>query len=239
MIKKLPIKETMKPVIEALREGKKSWGDLKELKVQNREIPDKTLDRLLKNLDYWGLAEKEGDFWVWYEYSRVFTPHNFDLAMKHSKRLLFQFQTLVHHPDKNSQDLEYVAMKEHLKFYHDTDTYLKLEKYEKAFIEIKKKINANKEMLSKFFPNLNPFRIIEDYDKSFKATTPDEEKLKDELEKELDKFYWETYSPLKRDLGSLETKIAHRNPLEGKCSLCREVKIMEEGGKADRNGVEP
>lgn len=232
MGKKTPIRFHLKKIIDSLRQGKKTYSELKKL-----GIPEKSLDRaLIEYLQYWGLAENIDGYWTWYEFSRVFTPHNFDLAMKHSERLLFQFQTLVHHPDKNSQDLEYVAMKEHLKSY--PEIYSKLEEYEKAFTKMNRKLMQNREVLSKFYNRpLDPFAFIEDYNK-FKPTTPEEEKLKDELKKEFDEF-WEDYRPLKEKLYSLELSIKHWEPLEGKCSLCREVKIMEEGDKAASKGVKP
>src|SRR5208337_3169046 len=96
MIKKLSIKETMKPVIEALKDGKKSWSDLKELKVQKREIPDKTLARLLENLEYWNLAKKEENYWVWYENVRVFSSKDdYDLAIEHSRILFRKFPMML------------------------------------------------------------------------------------------------------------------------------------------------
>jgi len=122
----------MKPVIDALVEGKKKWSDLKGLKVEKREIPDKTLDRLLENLEYWGLVNKEDDYWVWYEYSLVLSPHNYQLAIEHSRKLLPALQSVTEIMVLERQEL-YSYVKEHLKSY--PEIYQKLERFEHAFDE--------------------------------------------------------------------------------------------------------
>jgi hypothetical protein len=49
-------------------EGKKTWTDLEKLGV-----PEKTLGRILKDyLEEWGLVRKEGEYWVWYDQTRIF-----------------------------------------------------------------------------------------------------------------------------------------------------------------------
>jgi len=225
----------MKYIIEALREGKKTWSDLKQIKIKTngseKNVPERTLDRILKeNLEFWGLAKKEDDFWVWYQYSKKLTKHNYDLAMNHSRILLTGFHMSVYNTDKYSQEKEYVAMKEHLKGH--SEIYQELTKYEKDFTKMNTKVKQNEGVLKKFFPNLplDPFTIHE-HRNDFKPTTLEEEKLKDELEKEFDKFYWAIYTPLKSDLNSLDIDLTHGKPLEGKCSLCRNVEIIEEGVK--------
>jgi hypothetical protein len=78
MVKKLPIRVWAKPVIDALREGRKSWSDLEKITIRlskndERKIPEKTLDRILKDyLEPWGLVHKDNDFWAWYENLRIF-----------------------------------------------------------------------------------------------------------------------------------------------------------------------
>jgi hypothetical protein len=232
MKKKTPIRFHLKKIIDSLRQGKKTYSELKKL-----EIPEKSLDRaLMEYLQYWGLAEKIDGYWTWYEYSTIFkSKFDYNSTMNHSKILLQRFHTLVHNPDKHSQDEEYVAMKEHLKSY--PDTYSKLEEYEKVFTKMNHRLMQNKKVLSKFYHRpLDPFAFKEDLNK-FKPTTPEEEKLKDELEKDFDRF-WEIYIPLKSDLNSLETKFLHGQPLEGKCSLCSKVKIIEENSKQNKRGNE-
>lgn len=85
MGKKTPIRENIKKVIEALREGNKTYSELGSL-----GIPEKTLDRILKdNLEYWGLIKKEGSCWVWHENKQVFqSKADYELALKHSKNVI-------------------------------------------------------------------------------------------------------------------------------------------------------
>lgn len=85
MVKRLPIRVRMKKVIDALREGKKTWSQL-----ENLGVPEKTLHRILKDhLEYWELALKEGEYWTWYEHSRVFNSRQeLDLFADHSRKLL-------------------------------------------------------------------------------------------------------------------------------------------------------
>lgn len=85
MVKRQPMAKRAKPVIDALREGKKTWTELRKL-----DVPEKTLNRILKeHLEFWGLAFKEGEYWTWYEYSRVFNSRQeLDLFVYHSRKLL-------------------------------------------------------------------------------------------------------------------------------------------------------
>jgi hypothetical protein len=85
MVGKLPIRVRMKPVIEALKEGDKTFSELLRL-----DVPEKTLARILKDhLEYWGLAYKEGRKWIWYDKKRIFqSRHDYDVAVEHSKNLI-------------------------------------------------------------------------------------------------------------------------------------------------------
>jgi hypothetical protein len=68
MVKKLPIRLWIKPVINSLREGSKRWSDLMQIRIRlskdtEKQISEKTLDRILGDyLEYWELVRKEGDY---------------------------------------------------------------------------------------------------------------------------------------------------------------------------------
>jgi len=66
-------------------------------------VPEKTLDRILKDyLEYLGLAQKDGVYWVWYENKKVFqSKHDYDIALKHSRRL---FEEMI--PDIEDQPFD-------------------------------------------------------------------------------------------------------------------------------------
>jgi len=95
MVKGLSIGLRGKPVIEALREGKKTWTELRKL-----DVPEKTLSRILKEcLEYWGLVVKEGEYWTWYEHSRIFNSRQeLDLFADHSKKLLPKLYNMLKAP---------------------------------------------------------------------------------------------------------------------------------------------
>src|SRR5271157_891409 len=86
--------DQIKTVLTAIQEGPKDWKELKTLKISNNPIPDKNLDRILKDyLEFWGLIfkDKEDGKWSWFLRKRVFENHDaYELALKHSKLLVFE-----------------------------------------------------------------------------------------------------------------------------------------------------
>jgi hypothetical protein len=79
------IKEKIKQIITTLKKKSTSWSDLKKV----TGLPDKTLDRYLDYIEYWGLAGKSDAGWQWFENIRTYeTEHDYDLAMNHSRKLL-------------------------------------------------------------------------------------------------------------------------------------------------------
>ena len=243
MVKKLSIKERMKPVINALREGKKTWSELKAF-----DIPDKTLDRILKDyLEYWNLVKKEGDYWVWYEYSRVFKSRaNYDLAIEHSQKLLPALQNMLEVAVVDRHPL-YSFAKEHLRFY--PETYRKLEKFEEAFNERVRELlhkHGHKIKTSSDFWILEPVKVkgkffsrtkfvkknvpfvIGDYTEKLSETDLKEMKELRDLLEDTKAFNerFEIYRELAGDISLLIQKIEiGLEPLEGKCSLCPKIKI--------------
>jgi tetratricopeptide (TPR) repeat protein len=214
----------MKPVIDALKEGKKTWSDLRKL-----DIPEKTLARILREyLEYFRLVRKEGDFWVWYENVGVVfsSKDEYDLALEHSKKLFPQFKQMLQYSAHYKDPTVYLAMREHLKSY--PEIYRRLEKFEKAFAGLNEKLLQNKEMLAQHQVNAElggPFRFSIFYDEWNPATSKESE-LKDKLGKEL-KSFLDIYRPLAGDISLLETRIDYGHPLEGTCPLCPpKVKIV-------------
>ena len=79
------IKEKIKQVIDMLKIEPANWSDLKNV----TDLPDKTLDRYLDYLEYWGFAKKSDAGWQWFENVRTFeTDHDYELALNHSQKLL-------------------------------------------------------------------------------------------------------------------------------------------------------
>jgi hypothetical protein len=251
MVKKLPIRERMKVVIETLRKGKKTWTELKKLGV-----PEKTLDRILKDyLEYWGLAKKEGYYWVWYEYSREISPHDYQLAIEHSKKLIPALKNMLNVAVIERHEL-HSAAKEHLKSY--PEIYGKLGKFEKAFndrvrellekhgdkirtpdkffildpVTMKKKGFLGKLGISetKFRRRDVPFMIAWKGELN-ESEIRDVKELRDLLEntKAFNERF-EIYREFAGDISLLILKIEMGEPLEGKCFLCPRITIKERKG---------
>lgn len=228
MVKKLSIRFRIKPVIDALREGKKTWSELKELKPT---IPDKTLDRILKEyLQYWGLVRKKDGFWIWYENLRVFnSSHEFKLAIEHSKKMGSAFDNmLLCYFD--AEDNLFNSAKEHLRTgYPEINqkltelSELKNEKNKELLLKYSQKITN----LHEGCPNYeyHPFQLV-DYLLSWNPK-PENLKMKNEMLKEL-KPLPDIYQSFSEDISLLELKIKNGTPLEGSCFLCPKIEIPKE-----------
>ena len=261
MVKKLSTMESMKPVVAALRDGKKPWSELSKVKAKNKTIPEKTLDRRLKDLEYLGLAKKEGDYWVWYEHLRIFNSQfDYDLAIKHSRELIPAIRSMLSIKETERTEL-YFAAKEHLRSY--PETCAKLEKFEKFFDgrvrELLRK-HGSKIRTPDTFMLLDPVKVkgkgllgglfstteFKRRKVPYMLDFGDHPEIKDinELKKteeykelmELREFLddtkkfnerFEVYGELARDLAVLSLRIEMGEPLEGKCSLCPNIKIKE------------
>lgn len=191
MVKKLPIRVRMKPVIQALREGKKTWTELLKLGV-----PEKTLHRILTDyLMYWNLVRKDGRYWVWYENVKVFdSKHDYDLALEHSRKLLPAFESMLDIGETQRHNLEFAAI-QHLKSY--PEIYTKLQSIDKTFKQRATEVFSKRYQGSLYFLAL-------------------EEKS-------------EIYKELAGDIHLLMLKIKMGQPLEGVCSICPKIKILENG----------
>ncbi len=234
MLMQLPMKETMKSVIGALREGKKSWSDLKTLKVQQRVISDTTLNRLLENLEDWDLAwkEKESGKWVWYEYSQVFNSEKeYNLAVEHSEKLLSTLDEMKNFYF-NLENPLFLSVKEHLRSY--PEIYKNLEKLEELTSP------KNKELIQRISQSISdPHKKLERYKyHPFQLIffllawnpSPDDVKTRDNLVAALKPDFEDSF-PIIRDFSGdislLKLKVEMGTPLEGKCFSCPKIKIRK------------
>ena len=144
-VKKKPIRERMKPVVEALRQGNKKHSELLSLGV-----PEKTLDIILKDyLEYLGLAEKKGVYWAWYTHTRVFeNEEERKAALKHSEKLVPALDNVLL-CSFTPEDLLFKAFDEHLK-----TGYPEIHQKLTEFLEMKDE-KDNKESLLKYAKKLN------------------------------------------------------------------------------------
>jgi hypothetical protein len=254
MVKKLPIRVRMKEVIKSLMDGKKTWTDLKNLKV-----PEKTLDRILKDyLIYWGLVRKEDEYYVWYDQAKVFQSRDdYDLAIKHSRKLIPTLRSMLNASEVYEPQL-LSASEEHLKSY--PEIYQKHVKFDELFNQkIRKLFSKYRDRIKlpgRDFMILDPITIKKEgflgrlgatETKFKKRDVPymidwkgnlTEEQIKEikELQAILDNKAsihkeFQLFRELAGDLSVLVLKTEMGTPLEGRCSLCPNVKILEKGVK--------
>jgi len=255
MVKKLPIRVRMKEVIEALMDGKKTWTDLKNLKV-----PEKTLDRILKDyLIYWGLVRKEDEYYVWYDQARVFQSRDdYDLAIEHSRKLIPTLRSMLNASEVYKPQL-LSAAEEHLKSY--PEIYQKHMEFDKLFNQkIRKLFSKYRDRIKlpgRDFVILDPITIKKEgflgrlgatetklkkrdvpYMIDWKGNlTEDQIKEIKELQAILDDKVsihkeFQLFRELAGDLSVLILRTEMGTPLEGRCSLCPNVMILEKGVKA-------
>jgi hypothetical protein len=220
----------IKPVIDALRKGAKTWSELKELKP---EISDSTLEKVLKeHLQYWELAKEIDGQWYWYEYSRVFSSEQeYKIAVEHSRVLLSVFDDIVS-ISFDSQIPLFRAVVEHLETGYP-QIYEKLVKFLNLMNE------KNEELLRKYSQEIknlqmgyvdyeyHPFQLLQ-FLFCWKPK-PENLEMKNEMLSVL-KPLFEVYRSLSGELSLLKLKIENGTPLEGRCFLCPKVKVQE--GKA-------
>ena len=254
MGKGLSKKENMKKVIDSLREGKKTWSELKKL-----EIPDKTLERILKeNLEYFGLVKKEKGYWVWYEYSRVFnSKEEYELAIEHSRKLIPVLKSLSKVNIETRNEPLKSLVKQHLRSYPEISE--KLEKFEKVFnkrVRYLLEKHGSKIRGPESFMILDPIKVkgksplgkifskteFKKRDIPFAIQMDSSEMKFEELEKteeykevkELRDFLEDNtaiynrlkiFKDLAGDLDLLALQIEWNEPLEGRCKRCPNIKF--------------
>jgi len=153
MVRQLSVK-TLKIVIQALREGKKAWSDLKQLRVDGKEIPDKTLERLLKEyLKDWELVEKVDGYWSWYEYSRIdLTPDEQKIFLEHAQKLKPSFDAIL----SREQEEDRKFAEKHLQTGYPViyEKLLKFERLEAKLMKLRKSREGQvlKKLESKYIP---------------------------------------------------------------------------------------
>jgi len=107
-------------VIDKLQQ--RSWR-FKELMVET-EIPEKTLWRILKELEFYGLAVKKADgAWGWYLCKRTFSPRDYELMIEHSMHVIFGARTRARFGERDAQDIAH------------TSAYALLRSYDKGALE--------------------------------------------------------------------------------------------------------
>lgn len=231
MVKKTPIRFHLKKIIDELRGGKKTWTELCKL-----GIPESSLLTALKEyLQYWGLAEQKGKYWIWYDNLRVFkSDQEYKVFLEHSQKLLPVFDEIRNFVFNLKAPL-YVSAREHLRSY--LEIYRKLEKLEEVIIP------KNEELLKKILQSIkdpnkrlerfkyHPFQLIPFF-LLWNPEDPIDKETRDNLAAELKPIlepYLDIFPSLSGDLKRLEIKVKMGTPLEGHCSVCPDIRIEKIG----------
>ena len=241
------IKEKIKQIITSLKEKPETWSDLKKV----TSLPDKTLDRYLDYMEYWGLAQKSDAGWQWFENVRTYeTEHDYELAINHSKKLLDTIAGLpvsIDHPElfRNRRTLPMKTRdalvlsdmaREHLKtgypqIYAETVALEKLTDQRREMAESLKVYDPkiDKEKLPEYIINFNikkyaiPKKHWKEVEKLVNTVGPE----RVAFIKETEKNYTENLIKNTNELRTLIFTVEHGEPLHGLCQLCPKIKIKQ------------
>jgi len=244
------IKEKIEEIITTLKQEPATWSDLKKL----TGLADKTLDRYLKYIEYWGFATKGDAGWQWFENVRTFeTEYDYELALNHSKKLVDtianSFPGSIDHKElfKNREMLPTETLdklllcdmvREHLKtgypqVYAET---IALEKLTDQGREITERLQEHKPKIDKEklleyianFSTTNKYAIpkahLGEVEKLVRTIGPGQAAFIKEIEKD----YIESLIKNTNELRTLTFKVEHGEPLHGLCQLCPKIKIRQD-----------
>jgi hypothetical protein len=245
-------KEKIKQLIDALREKPATWSDLKEI----AGLPDKSLDRYLEYLKYWGLARKiKSGYWDWFERIRLDeTEHGYNLAINHSKKLLdvlvSVFPLSVVHPDwfkkqetvldQPQRDLKDLSdmVEQHLKtgypqIYAEIVAFKNLVAQE---TEMAESLQAYRPKIAgdQLVEYLGTLRLIPAKYAIPKKYRKEVERIANSITQEqlvsLEKIsekHQEGVIKISKELRGLQLKVEHGDPLQGMCEFCPKARIKQ------------
>lgn len=181
----------------------RSWR-FKELMVET-EISEKTLWRILKELEFYGLAVKKTDgAWGWYLCKRTFSPRDYELMIKHSRHVIFGARVRARFGERDAQDIAH------------TSAYALLRSYDKGALErdFPEFAGHLKTGYQDLFTLFEKWRKIPE---AGKVTHLDGGSEPNEAEQE-------TVENILRQVGGelavIITKVRNGIPLEGYCDFC-------------------
>jgi len=243
------IKEKIKQIIMTLKKEPSRWSDLKKV----TGLPDKTLDRYLDYVEYWGFAQKIDDCWRWFENVRRYdTEYDYQLAMNHSTKLLEilagfflpsisqpeWFKDRRKLPVKTNDELILCDMvREHLKTGYPS-IYVGIVALEDQ-IEEKKEVAENlgvykskieQEKLMDYiahFALLKQYIIPKKHRKEVERLVSIIGPKRLALIERTHKNYIESFIKTSNELRRLSFTIEHGEPLQGICELCPKIKINQ------------
>ena len=248
-------------VIEALRNKRMTWTELKELTYEEdgvtKKIPDKTLDRILKEyLSFWGLIKKV-DFmgkeipasqpadtsikkrkglWSWYETTRTYNSRELELALERSRKLSIGLEAILAEiPNlwtSSERAMEWVRKIEHegRKFKPFAEQHLKTgypEIYEKVML-FRRLGKEIKTVIEETYKEL-PERTKQIIQFVVYSAEPlgFEPPPISDEVQNINVKRLDVYEELTHDIRLVIMKINMGEPLDGICQLCPRVSIVE------------
>ena len=223
-MKKIPIRFRIKTVIEGLRKKPMTWKELAEL-----GIPEKTLQRILQDyLISWGLVQKNKDgYYVWFEQKRELSKAEYELALQHSKNLIFGNETMLGISQYTIDSLinAYIMNPEEvIPFFNHLETGYPLiyRKFQKCLETLKERGKLIKQITKSL--NKDTLRISYSFFPPIHIN-PSQKQEFELIEKKLQNCF----KDLAGEFAIISMQVKNGIPLEGYCDFCphRKLKIVE------------
>ncbi len=234
-------RESIKKVIDAIKESPKNWTELKE-----ENIPDKSLQRILKEyLSYWGLiTQDEYGRWCWYEDIRTFdTRHEYELALYHSRRIVLSSEGNIRYDEIDPfLTLDTLAILDKKLLSNDDDKKF-LDHLKTGYPETYETLMAYREKLNQvgFFTKeevSKPYLGSLDYDfespaervqiaASFRTGLTEISEWYSNYDQEKIAELFNMRDLLVGRIYSIINSVSHNIPLKGHCDYCPRIRILD------------
>lgn len=215
--------ENMKKVVHALMEGEKTYSELRKTRDEDnkddKDIPEKTLSRILKILEFCGLIKRTARGWAWYTYKKKYHPR----LAEHAKHLAPGLAALspsyvstrytpnnqdpnVLALDSTSRDIKRLNQFKEYALQHIISGYPTIDNLLTQFRNLKSKLDKMQT------------------DETVKFVNKLEEEGKT---KKLFPMLMQVSESLAGELSKLLLKIEFGHHLDGECELCREIVFVD------------
>jgi len=195
-------------------------------------IPEKTLERILQDhLIPWGLVQKNKDgYYVWFEQKHEFSKTEYELALQHSKNLIFGNETMVGISKYTIDQLinAYVMSPEEvIPFFKHLETGYPLihRKFMKCIETLKERGKLIKQVTKS--PDKDALRINYSlFAPGCIDINPSQEQEFIVIEKKLEKKIENCLKDLAGEFAIIFMQVKNGIPLEGYCDFCPHRKLV-------------
>lgn len=220
-MKKQPIRFRILTVIKALKERPMTWKELTQL-----GIPEKTLQRILQEyLIFWGLVQKHEDgYYSWYERKREFSKSEYELALQHSKAIIFGNKTMLGISKYTIDSLvnAYVMDREEVTefFSHLKTGYPQIYKKFERCLNILKERGRLIKQIDKTKSKHDDLKVNYTLSRCVEVDSAPKEKLGF-----IEKKYEDALKDLAGELAIVFMQVKNGIPLEGYCPFCPHIRL--------------